>query len=185
VALTFPKDYFERFSYYAGVSCAICNELYIFGITNMIFLKPKPANAIASGAVATVTISNLINPAYRMTGTIALTGYTRISDKQDKTYGFLLTRDVAPCAVFSGAASVANSNIGGQNNVTFTFNFITGHPIPTSGALSIFFPAAYGASLIQLNASCALIGFPAFTPATCKIGASNRADIYLNGELLS
>jgi hypothetical protein len=88
---------------------------------------------------------------------------------------------VQPCSSFQSVSATADSNLGGQNNVTFEFNIVTGHSIPIWGAVSVYFPstATFSANLLNLQATCSLLGFD--SQPTCKIGSQNRIDIFLNG----
>lgn len=84
-------------------------------------------------------------------------------------------------------ANPVDSVSAGEVGVTYNFPFVTGHRIPSDGAISVTFPSPYGNLLNLENTGCSLQGgvFSSLdNKATCKIGASNRVDIYLNGTNL-
>ena len=70
----FPTDFFERFSDYSAITCAQCSEIRVFGISNMVYMKPSAP--IGAAAVATFTITGLVNPAYAQSGTLVIIGFT-------------------------------------------------------------------------------------------------------------
>lgn len=156
----------------------------------MIYLSPKVA--MPAGSTQTLTIAGLINPAFSLSETVEITGFTQVggtnSRVRDATLKFSLTREIQPCGIFTEVNSVANSYIGGQNDVTFQIDFITGHPVPGQGAISVTFPLEYQIDLISLKATCAPKDFDLTKAAgipTCRVGAANRVDLYLNGYQLN
>jgi hypothetical protein len=56
-----------------------------------------------------------------------------------------------------------NTNLGGQNDVNMSVIFVTGHEVPTTGAISVFFPAEMESNdaynLYTIGSSCTLVGF--------------------------
>jgi hypothetical protein len=73
-ALTFPKDFFEgHFTDYSDVTCnAPCTKIYMFGISNEIYMKVS----LAATTAVTITINNIVNPAYSRDGIVSITGRT-------------------------------------------------------------------------------------------------------------
>ncbi|KRW99610.1 hypothetical protein PPERSA_03411 [Pseudocohnilembus persalinus] len=186
IAFQFPDDFFERFSDYSNVGCAEASEIYVFGVSNMIYLKPS--STIPANTQTTFTITNLINPAYQLSETVVITGFTYVGGdtlrKQEVTYEFYLTREILPCDIFTEVASSVSTYIGGQNEVTFEIEFMTGHPVPVNGAVSVFFPETYDINLLELGASCKIKDFDldgAGGIPTCRIGTEKRVDLLLNG----
>lgn len=64
IGFEFPVDFFERFSDYSGVTCGtiLCNEIHVFGVSNMIYLQPTTTIPALSAIV--LSINDLINPAF-------------------------------------------------------------------------------------------------------------------------
>jgi hypothetical protein len=72
-----------------------------------------------------------------------------------------------------------SSNVGAQNNVTYTFTFSTGYTVPATGSLSILFPSITD-SFLALGATCQLSTNFA-SSAYCAITVAQRVDIFLGG----
>ncbi len=64
IGFEFPTDFFERYSDYSGVTCGTisCDEIHVFGVSNMIYLIPS--STIVASSTIVLTINNLINPAF-------------------------------------------------------------------------------------------------------------------------
>lgn len=191
LALQFPEDFFEKYSDFSGVTCSEGTTpnpctVYIFGVSNMIYIQFSVA--IAASTEFTFTIHDLINPAYSFYDIVKITGFSQVGALlariQETLYEFTLNREILPCNHFTEATSVADSYIGGQNDVTFQIDFITGHKIPEDGAISVTFPESYDINLLNLGASCEPYNFDysySESEPYCKIGSAKRIDLYLNG----
>lgn len=59
--------------------------------------------------------------------------------------------------------------MGGALNNTYTIDFITGHIIPSFGAISLFLPENYESNFIDLNVTCSIKGFSENSDTTCKV----------------
>lgn len=80
---------------------------------------------------------------------------------------------------------MADTSYGGENNVKFTIKIITGHMIPSDGALTIEFPEEYDINLYEPGVTCSF-AFSANipNPTICRIGSRTKIDIYLNGLVI-
>ena len=121
----------------------------------------------------------MINPAYSTNLISDVTITVVNSGKKKKNHVFKVNRNIAPCTAFTHLVSQANSAYGGENNVKFTISFITGHFIPTDGALAIEFPEAYTINLLDpnCNVACKVMKNKQDTKFKCIIGSPSRIDI--------
>lgn len=111
--------------------------------------------------------------------TVKLTAYYNWYAYSQQTYN--LNRIVEKCTLFNfGVISVSSLN-GGEIGVTYVFSFQTNHKVPPNAAISITIPTQYGD--MQVNKVTCTISLPA--PAYCQINTPSRAEIYLNGTVLS
>lgn len=74
----------------------------------------------------TLTIKNLVAPAYSFSGAITVTGWSLIGKKVADQFTFPITLNIAACSSFTEFNQSASSYYSSQNNVTLSFEFITG-----------------------------------------------------------
>lgn len=103
----------------------------------------------------------------------------RNNKKITETIFSLVGNVVAPCESFSYYKVVSDNTIGAENGATYTFDFITGHDVSYFGAVAIYLPDEYVGDFRTLGSSCEIKGFA--ETARCKIGASRRIDVQMNG----
>lgn len=87
----------------------------------------SPSTTLFTNTNYVLTISNLISSAYANSGTFTITAYTSVSNKRDKTFSFVFTRAITAGDTFELVNIFTTSTVGGEIDVTLTFDIITGH----------------------------------------------------------
>lgn len=145
-------------------------------------IRFKPASYERYWVGYSFYLTNMPTSAYTLQNvsiTATLTAYYNYYVQEQSTYP--LRRIVEKCTLFNfGVTSVSSLN-GGEIGVTYVFSFQTNHKVPPKAAISITIPIEYGDMRVN-NVSCT-INVPA--PAYCQINTPSRAEIYLNGTVLS
>ncbi|KRX03573.1 hypothetical protein PPERSA_04125 [Pseudocohnilembus persalinus] len=190
--LTFPESYFDSYSDYSNVKCysivnsgakTECQNLIIFGISNTIYLKLK--QNLSVNDVVKISIENLISPSYEnnsLNQSILLQIFNSLNKQSAKASFQISQNTVSVCDSFQYFKSQSDNSLGGVNDATYTFDFITGHDVPYFGAITLTLPENYDSDFYSLGTKCTLKKFDA--AAKCKIGAKNRIDVFMNGVKL-
>ncbi|KAL4505390.1 hypothetical protein ABPG72_002452, partial [Tetrahymena utriculariae] len=189
----FDQNMFNKYSDYTQVGCVQgtntpCSEIYVFGITNQIYIKP--GTNIAASNQQTITIQKLNNPAYSFSGVLNVLGFSQVNQKIDKVYPMTTNLKVLPCNQFKQVIISIDKIVGGENNATVTLNITPGHYIPPFGAISVLFSSLYPFDLMQMSCYCNVTSqtqqnYYGLSRLNCVVSSYNRVDIYRNNATYS
>ena len=149
---------------------------------NRIYVRPTAALAAGS---TTVTITNLQNPSFLLTGSLAFSVKTVVSTKTKDVFTTTSAITSTLCGLFSSAGVVYNSLYARVNENTYQVSFTVDHTVPADGSLAIIFDsAAY--RLRPSSPTCVLVsGFSAAATCSFELSSDQLVRISMNGILIS
>ena len=187
IVVYFPDDGYELSGDYSGTTITITTPSttsngYIMSLRNVIYIKVT-AN-LPAGAV-TLTIANLPNPSFIISGTLAYTVETIVNSKTLDVFTANVNTTSVACNLFSNEQITYSSDYARINENTYQISFTVQHDVPASGSLAVVFDS----DLYNLSPSdpqCELLeGVSSNATCSFELFSQQLVRINLNGQKLA